>query len=151
MILKQALENPKEENFVAFVGKEHLMSVAKQMCDFISKPEAFMRYQRPQQWINIAGPDGKSGDNEALRHELVRTFALAQTIYEDDFKDLTLPFVHNQTSDLELLKEVEKENLKKISLVDLFGDFEGLGLELNKDEDFVPEQQVKDNLQQQKT
>jgi len=25
MILKQALENPNEENFVAFVGKDHLM------------------------------------------------------------------------------------------------------------------------------
>jgi len=106
-----------------------------------------MGYSRPQQWISI------EGDNEGLRKELIRTYALAQTIYEDDLKEenLTLPFVHHDTADFKLLKEVEKEYLEKISMVDIFGDFQGLDLTLNKDEDYVLESTVLENLQRHKT
>ena len=52
-ILKQALDNPEQEKFVAFVGKEHLIPVAQQISFFLGNPETFVEYERPPQVVDI--------------------------------------------------------------------------------------------------
>ena len=47
VILKEAMNNPDQENFVAFVGREHLLSVAQNLGNFINNPKDFMEYSMP--------------------------------------------------------------------------------------------------------
>jgi hypothetical protein len=53
-ILRTVLQRGDQETFVGFVGREHLIGVAKQMIDFMNKGEEFMQYQRPPQVIEDA-------------------------------------------------------------------------------------------------
>ena len=46
-ILRHTIDNPEQQNFVAYVGKEHLMPVAKQMANLLNDPESFIGYERP--------------------------------------------------------------------------------------------------------
>lgn len=46
-LLKAITENPGQENFLLFVGRNHMFSVAKQFADFVSNPESVAAYQRP--------------------------------------------------------------------------------------------------------
>jgi hypothetical protein len=48
-ILKKAMENPTEKNLVAYVSKDHLIPVTKQVAEFINNPQAYLEYQRPAQ------------------------------------------------------------------------------------------------------
>ena len=52
-----------------------------------------------------------------------------------------IPFVHSQ-EDIELLAQSEKDLSKKLNLIEMFEDMEGLGLDL-KPEDFVDETKMK--------
>ncbi len=91
-LLRVVADNPGQENFILFVGKEHLLPVAKQVADFFANPASFQAYTRPSQFISDESlNDDKDG---SIRAELIKTFALAQTIYEQDFADLCLPFTH---------------------------------------------------------
>ena len=65
----------------------------------------------------------------------MRTFALATTIYEDEVwaEREDIPFVHTQ-EDLEVLKDEERDLNEKVSLVSMFGDMEGLGLNLTEND-----------------
>jgi hypothetical protein len=40
-LLRVVAENPGQENFILFVGKEHLLPVAKQIADFFANPASF--------------------------------------------------------------------------------------------------------------
>lgn len=40
-ILKQVVENPEQKNFVSFVGREHLLNVAKHLTMFINDQKLF--------------------------------------------------------------------------------------------------------------
>ena len=50
-ILRTVLTTPQQESFVAFVGREHLISVARNMLNFMNQGETFLNYQRPSQVI----------------------------------------------------------------------------------------------------
>jgi hypothetical protein len=46
-ILKEAVENPDQKSFVAFLGRNHLMPVAKQIANFLNGSQGLGVYQRP--------------------------------------------------------------------------------------------------------
>lgn len=93
-------ENPGQENFILFCGKGHMLSVAKQVSDFIKSPDSFASYRRPPQ---VIGDDILANEKSGtIRDELIKTYALGQLIYEQDFDSMMLPFVHTQ-SDLSKL------------------------------------------------
>jgi hypothetical protein len=134
-LLRVVAENPGQENFLLFVGKDHLLSVAKQVADFVGNPASFAAYSRPAQFISDESlADDKSG---SIKDELIKTFALAQTIYEQDFAEICLPFTHSQ-SDLDKLTQAAREINRSLTFVDLFEDFAGLGLTLDKSKDIYP-------------
>ena len=83
---------------MAYVGREHLLSVAKHLGDFIQTPKTFLEFQEPPQFL-----DSKElREMSQLRADLIKTFAVANVIYEDE--EITeLPFTHDET-DLEILK-----------------------------------------------
>lgn len=93
-LLSAVAENPGQENFVLFVGNEHLLPVTKQLADFMKEPQSFANYRRPPQFIEDQILfDDKEGK---IKQELIKTFALAQSIFEQDFADLPLPFRHSE-------------------------------------------------------
>lgn len=51
-ILHEAMHNPNQENFVAFVGREHLLSVTHHLTNFINSPKDFMHYVPPPQYLD---------------------------------------------------------------------------------------------------
>lgn len=81
------------------------MPVAKQISDFLTNPKTYVDYERPPQVIEIgADIDG------LIRQEMVKTFALASVIYEDDLAERQkLPFKHKFNEDLALLEAEESE------------------------------------------
>lgn len=46
-ILRNVLAQPEKSTFVAFLGREHLISVSRQMLHFLNHGDSFMGYQRP--------------------------------------------------------------------------------------------------------
>ena len=101
-LLKQAAENPAQQNFVAFVKQDRMMNVSKHLASFINNPDSFMKYESPPSSIS-PGEIGEDGDG-AKRREMVKTFALATHIHEEDLApDQVLPFRHCPTADIELL------------------------------------------------
>ena len=104
---------------------------------FINQPELFHKYESPPQ---ILTDKTLLSDNET-RKELIKTFALASSVYEDDLAEKRLiPFVHTD-EDLALLEEEERNLKSKLAFIDLFGDMSGLDLDL-KPEDFASEKKL---------
>jgi hypothetical protein len=137
-LLHAVTENPGQQNFVAFVGKEHLFPVTKQISDFLNNPESFMSYKRPPQAIDDSVIEQDT--DGVLKKELIKTFALGKTLYESETtENNALPFVHHKSKDIETLKEESRQILSKMAFVDLFGDFSGLELSEHLDSaDFTP-------------
>lgn len=128
------MDNPDQQNFVAFVGKEHLLPIAKQISNFLAEPEAFVNYERPPQEVDLS--EDPSG---AVRQEMIKTFALASIVYEDDLAEKrNLPFKHHPIDDIAFLKQCEVELQNDISMINTFGEFTNILGEL-KDEDKVSE------------
>lgn len=127
-ILRTVLTTPQQESFVAFVGREHLISVARNMLNFMNQGETFLNYQRPTQVI-------ESPTDPIKRQDLIKKFALGSAIYDEGTEGpQLLPFKHSQ-DDVSYLKAYELKYLKKLTLKDLIGDIEGLGIQFDK-EDF---------------
>lgn len=81
-----------------------MLPVAKQVSDFLKDPNSFVEYERPPQFVDIEkDPDG------SIKREMIKTFALASIIYEDDLGESSrLPFEHSP-EDLDLLLGQEQE------------------------------------------
>lgn len=75
-ILRTVLTTPQQEAFVAFVGREHLISVARNMLNFMNQGETFLNYQRPSQII-------ESPSDSIKRQDLIKRFALSNAIYDE--------------------------------------------------------------------
>lgn len=119
------------------------MPVAKKISDFISDPPSFMNYQRPAQSIDLV----KDSDG-AVRQEMIKTFALASIIYEDDLAERSkLPFIHSQ-EDIDSLKECEHQLQKEVSLLTIFDDFAGVAGVLSPEE-LVPQDTLEKHLLEQ--
>lgn len=72
---------------------------------------------------------------------MIKTFALASIIYEDDLSESSkLPFKHS-VADIELLASHERDLQKDVALVSTFGSFTSI-VETLDDEDKVPEDQL---------
>lgn len=140
--MKSALESPPEANIVAFVGKEHLMSVTKHLTSMINQPQSYMGYQRPSQTISDEEITAET------KNELLKTLALASTVYEQDLGDdkVEIPFKHTE-EDVTTLKSIEKDYMGKMCMVDIFEDFSGLEQEMEST-DYVPQSKVDQHLQQ---
>lgn len=136
------MENPDQKNFVAFVGREHLLNVAKHLTMFVNDQSSFTSYKAPPYLLD----DPELRSNKEARSELVKTLALATTVYEDNLwaEKYEIPFVHS-AEDIELLQSSEKILQRKLNLIEMFEDMEGLGLELKPD-DFVTELKMKLHL-----
>ena len=78
-ILRTVLKQGDQETFVGFVGREHLIGVAKNMIDFMNKGEEFMSYQRPPQVIE----DPKLATDKGFKRELIKRHALGTAIYDE--------------------------------------------------------------------
>ena len=46
-VLKQATDNPNQSHFIAFVGKDRMMNVARELAKLINHPQSFLEYTRP--------------------------------------------------------------------------------------------------------
>lgn len=130
-ILRTVLAKPEQGSFVAFVGREHLISVSRQMLHFLNKGDSFMGYKRPPQFLD----DPKLETDKVLRKELLKRHSLCSQIYEDGSSGQTsIPFKHNQ-ADVDFQKAYDLKYVSKLVLADTLGDIEGLGIEFGK-EDF---------------
>lgn len=139
----QQKQHPDQKNFISFVGRDHLLNVAKHLTIFINDENQFNSYKQPANSIT----DTALTTDETMRTELLKTFALATTVYEEEVwaeKD-EIPFIHHSELDMPVLAKAEQELRKRISLVDMFEDMEGLGVTLGK-EDLIPEAQMKESL-----
>ena len=129
---------------MAFVGRDHLLNVAKHLTLFINHPETFDKYRTPPQTID----DQSLTDNPELKKELIKTFALASAVYEDDLAESGhLPFAYSE-ADLAEFRTEERALKEKMSFVDLFGDMAGLGLELTE-KDYVSDRQLETHLEKE--
>ena len=87
---------------MAFVKQDRMMNVSKHLASFINNPDSFMKYESPPSSVST-GEIGEDGDG-AKRREMVKTFALATHIHEEDLApDQALPFRHCPVADIELL------------------------------------------------
>ena len=57
-----------------------------------------------------------------------------------------MPFPHNKVTDVAKLGQEMQAIQKSLAYVDLFEDFKGLGLELDKEKDFLPLNEVSKKL-----
>ena len=79
-----------------------MMNVSKHLASFINNPDSFMKYESSLSSITT-GEISEDGDG-AKRREMVKTFALATHIHEEDLApDQAMPFRHCQDADTELL------------------------------------------------
>jgi hypothetical protein len=46
-LLSAVAANPGQDNFILFVGQNHLLPVAKHISDFLKDPASFGNYRRP--------------------------------------------------------------------------------------------------------
>ena len=100
-----------------------------------------MSYERPPQLVEVA--DDPSG---MIRKEMIKTFALASTIYEDDLAEKRkLPFKHDPVEDVAYLQQCEKELQADISMISTFGEFVNILGEL-KEEDKISDQALRQHL-----
>lgn len=142
-LLNQCEELPEQKNFVSFVGRDHLLSVAKHLTMFINDREKFKSYQAPPHVLS----DSSLKQDDDARKEMMKTLALATTVFEEEVhaeRD-EIPFIH-KPEDIQTLKDSEREIERITSLVSSFEDMEGLGLKINADE-MVPEAQMLESLQ----
>ena len=131
-ILHTVLKQGDQETFIGFVGREHLIGVARQMINFMNKGEEFLSYQRPAQVIQ----DERLSSDKSFRRDLIKRHALGSAIYDQGESGYQqLPFKHNE-DDIQYQRAYEIKHLQKVALADIFGDIEGLGIEFAK-EDFV--------------
>ena len=85
------MEEQKDKNLIAFVGKDHLLNVTKEMMGFLNKGEDFLTYQKPTSFIE----DSNLLKNDNLRHEYIKRHALNSIIYDEGGSAAsTLPFIH---------------------------------------------------------
>lgn len=132
-ILNKAMQNPSQQNFVAFVGREHLLSVAKHLSAFIQDPKSFINFVKPSQFL-----DSKEySESQNLRAELIKTFALANFIYEDEEFD-DMPFFHEESTDMKIFKDEERKLEGKFSHIEIVPDMEAFDLKL-EEKDFISE------------
>ena len=76
------------------------MNVAKHLSDFINSPDTFIKYSTPASSVTTS----KEMDGN-LRSEMVKTFALATHIHEEDIsQEQELPFAYCPEADMELLE-----------------------------------------------
>lgn len=142
-ILRTVLKHGDQETFIAFVGREHLIGVTRQMIEYMNKGEEFLQYQRPPQVIE----EPKLTTDKNYRRELIKRHALGSSIYDEGDSDYSsIPFRHNE-DDNQFQKVYEIKNLQKVSLADIFGDIEGLGIDFAK-EDFVDPSKSKKDAQE---
>ena len=100
------------------------------------EPQTLKDYQRPPEQVPLDKIQDDSMDG--VRKEMIKTYAVATTIYEDDLAEKThLPFPYKTKQDKELLKEEIKRMSAITSLADTFGDFGKLELDL-EESDLVP-------------
>lgn len=87
------MEESKENNIVAFVGKDHLLGVTKQMVNFLNRGEDFVNYKRPPQVID--NTTLLKDDN--LRKEYIKRHALNSIIYDEGGEaQVYPPFIHKK-------------------------------------------------------
>ena len=79
-----------------------------------------------------------------MRAELIKTFALANVIYEDEEFD-EMPFVHEESTDMKIFKDEERKLEGKFSLIEILPDMEALDLKL-EEKDFISESKVAAHL-----
>jgi len=94
-LLDVVAANPGQESFILACGRDHMLPVTKQISDFLAKPASFSAYKRPPQAIS----EETLGSDERVKDELIKAFALAQAVYEQDFSELTPPFPHHKVND----------------------------------------------------
>ncbi|CDW77264.1 UNKNOWN [Stylonychia lemnae] len=136
-ILRTMVELPKEQNFVVYVGNDHLLGVTKQMVNFLNNGEQFMSYKRPPQIIG----DKEMLKNDELRHEYLKRQALSQVIYDDnEMMDAIPPFVHTK-EDLYFKQASVLKQMKNVIMGNFVNDIDDLHIEFNKDEDYIKEKQ----------
>ena len=58
------------------------MPVAKQISDFLTTPDSFVEYERPPQVVDL-----EQDTDGSLRKEMIKTFALASIVYQDDLAE----------------------------------------------------------------
>jgi len=97
------------------------------MLNFMNQGETFLNYERPSQLIESPGDPSK-------RQDLIKKFALGSAIYDEGTEGpQLLPFKHSQ-EDVNFLKAYELKYLKKLTLKDVIGDIEGLGIQFEKED-----------------
>lgn len=98
------------------------MAVTSEIGRFLADPELFVDYQRPAQSIQI-----ENDTDGAVKREMIKTFALASTVYQDDLAERQrLPFIHHSVDDIALLKQLETEVQAEVTLVSSFEKFSNL-------------------------
>ena len=93
-ILRTVLNQGKEEPpLVAYVGREHLIGVTKQIMHLLNKGEDFMKYKRPPKSLE----DPRLTSDRSFRLEMIKRHALGTAIYDEGGQAETfLPFVHSR-------------------------------------------------------
>ena len=120
------------------------MPVAKHMADFLNDPKLFMEYERPPQVIDM----DKDTDG-AIKREMIKTYALASIIYEDDMAEqYKLPFIHHSVDDLGMLKAEELALKEDVDLISTFKEFSNIQESLEA-EDMVPPDVLEKHLAEQ--
>ena len=105
-----------------------------------------MDYQRPPQMVDLA----KDTDG-VIKREMIKTFALASVIYEEDLSEKAkIPFVHHGVDDIAMLRKEESELQKEISLVSVFEEFNNLLEEPLGEDDIVSEQVLQKQMSESK-
>ena len=104
-LLQVVATNPGQESFILACGRDHMLPVTKQVSDFLTNPSSFLSYKRPPQ----AFTEESLGTDEWIKDELIKSFALGQTIYEKDFTEVTLPFPHHKVHDAAKLAQADRD------------------------------------------
>ena len=87
------IDQEKESTLIAFVGREHLVSISKHLVNFLNEGESFMRYERPSQVIE----DKTLRTDDAKRKEYLKRIALHNMIMESgNMEYQTPPFIHTE-------------------------------------------------------
>ena len=91
-VLKTTLSNYNEQNFVAFVGKDKLYTIAHEMIKFLNDGDSFLRYKQPPTLIEEVGD----------REEAMKSLELMSRIYEEP---AYIPFRHHE-NDRSILNQI---------------------------------------------
>lgn len=118
---------------IAFVSQDNLFGVSLEMLKFLDQGETFLKYKRPPTKLN----EQNFSESTISKTEAIRRHSLMSTIYEDDARELLLPFNHSAEDKLQQ-KKWELSYLEDISMVSTFGDIDNLGVQFDLEKDFIP-------------